>query len=357
MDVLPDSKLVPQTLRGMYGYRPAGVSDFYIKYDHCQHPAPAYDVASAGEYDGGVKATCENAVVEPAGKETCFAIPPLGKLNSKGQTADEAMEACKNRCSGARNMVRPQVAFDPMRFVGGTDMRGRCSALNLVPLNPPPDVAFPADQNIPWGVNDCTRSCFDNEPEGSFICYGLRETSTRTVEAPWEIIQDDPRDEAAAGGPNAHAPTSLLSQIALPILSLLSQIALPILSLLSQIALPILSLSQLGLPILSLSQLGLPILSLSQIALPILSLSQLALPQHSTSPACTCVTPALPSTPTEAIVRCATCSSPRALSAGLLFHVLPQGATQDVRWAALRGRLRPSASIRPVALWRPVHLL
>ena len=74
-------------------------------------------------------------------------------------------------------------------------MKTWCTALNIVPLTPPPDAAFPDDQNIPWGLNDCTKDCFAGEPEGSSICYGLRETSTRTVEAPWTIILDDTRDE------------------------------------------------------------------------------------------------------------------------------------------------------------------
>ena len=73
--------------------------------------------------------------------------------------------------------------------------RGWCTGLNVVPLTPPPLISFPDEQNIPWGLNDCTRECFAGEPEGSSICYGLRETSLRTVEAPWDIIQDDPRDE------------------------------------------------------------------------------------------------------------------------------------------------------------------
>ena len=190
VDVLPDHKPVPQTKEGIYGYRP-DEPDSYLKNDHCQYAAGQYDIAS------DEAASCAGGVAPPDGSATCFAIPPAGQLNNKGQTTEEALAACQARCSGARTVFRPRVAYNPLRLEGGEPMGGRCEALNVVPLTPPPQVAFPEDQNIPWGLGDCTRECFAGEPQGTSICYGLRETSRRTVEAPWDIIQDDPRDEVS----------------------------------------------------------------------------------------------------------------------------------------------------------------
>lgn len=196
VDVLPDSKPVPQTKKGIYGYRPQGVKDAFLRDDHCQYSGGAYDLASeaGATCDGGV-AQLDGAPM-PAGKETCFAIPPLGKRNSKGQTTDEALAACQSKCSASRSLFSPnETTYNPFTIIDGYYKRGFCTALNVVPLTPPAKVAFPDDQNIPWGIGDCTKACFANEPEGSSICYGLRETSIRAVEAPWDIIQDDPRDE------------------------------------------------------------------------------------------------------------------------------------------------------------------
>ena len=144
---------------------------------------------------GPLRLTMRPGVPTPAHEATCFAIPPDGALNSLGQTTQEALGACQARCSVARLAYRSTVTHNPLRFGPGDWLKAWCTALNIVPLTPPPEAAFPDDQNIPWGVNDCTKDCFAGEPEGSSICYGLRETSRRTVEAPWTIILDDTRDE------------------------------------------------------------------------------------------------------------------------------------------------------------------
>ena len=172
----------------MYGYRP-DEPDSFIKTDHCQYPAGSYDLSAS---EGS---SCVNGVAQPAGSETCFAIPPAGQLNSKGQTAEQALTACQNRCSNSITLMRPIIGHDPLQFTNGSFRSSRCTALNVVPLTPPSEVTFPGEQNIPWGVLDCTRDCFANEPAGTSICYGLRETSLRAVETPWDVIQDDPRDE------------------------------------------------------------------------------------------------------------------------------------------------------------------
>ena len=204
IDVLPDHKRVPQTKRGIYGYRP-DEPDSYLRYDHCQHPAGDYDVMTGTgkmtdpDPDTGeafhIPPTCDGGAQPPDEEATCFAIPPAGKLNKKGQTMEEALGACQARCSVTRLAYRSTVTHNPLRFGPGHWLKTWCTALNIVPLTPPPEAAFPDDQNIPWGVNDCTKDCFAGEPEGSSICYGLRETSRRTVEAPWTIILDDTRDE------------------------------------------------------------------------------------------------------------------------------------------------------------------
>ena len=180
VDVLPLSKPVNMTFRSMFGYRPAHALDDYVKTDHCQYASHAsWPVANDGT-------TCAGGQVQPAGTGTCFAIPPEGQRNSLGQTNEQALQSCKDRCSSASSNYNT---------FNGQVVRGYCSALNIVPLTAPPDLAFPNEQNIPWGVGGCTRGCFANEPAGSSICYGLREMGSRAVEAPWDIVRDDPRDE------------------------------------------------------------------------------------------------------------------------------------------------------------------
>ena len=113
VDLLPDSKPVPETRRGMYGYRP-DEPDSFIKTDHCQYPAGSYDLSAS---EGS---SCVNGVAQPAGSETCFAIPPAGQLNSKGQTAEQALTACQNRCSNSITLMRPIIGHDPLQFTNGS---------------------------------------------------------------------------------------------------------------------------------------------------------------------------------------------------------------------------------------------
>ncbi len=193
IDVLPDHKPVTPTKRGIYGYRP-NEPDSYIKTDHCQYPIGQYDVASKKDYTLPSD-VCQTGGQPPDRTATCFAIPPEGKTNRKGQTTEQALAKCHSRCSAARYLAQPKVAYNPFRIVGSTEKTGKCEAVNVVPLTPPAMLTFPDEQNIPWGLHDCKRECFDGEPEGSSICYGLKEASKRTVETPWEVIQDDPRDE------------------------------------------------------------------------------------------------------------------------------------------------------------------
>ena len=62
-------------------------------------------------------------------------------------------------------------------------------------LTPAAQVLFKGEQNIPWGVNDCTRDCFAAEPAGTSVCYGLVGMDKRAVGQINDIAQDDPYDE------------------------------------------------------------------------------------------------------------------------------------------------------------------
>ena len=199
--MLPDSIPVPNTPRGIYGYRPDNAAITYLRMDHCQYTKDTYVLSTRypGEHGRQIGRTfefqngsvCVNGTVEsPLGTprpehRTCFAIPPEGQLNRLGQNESEALAACQERCTSSRGIDFPWRGL------------GYCYAVNIVPMAIPPEVLFPEDQNIPWGVNDCTRECFENEPVGTRICYGVRESPDyrRAVEAPWEIAADDPTDE------------------------------------------------------------------------------------------------------------------------------------------------------------------
>ncbi len=128
IDVLPDEKPVTD----VYGYRPPGALNPMRKIDHCQYVDGMYDILAEEE------AECNQAdgTVHPdPGWATCFAIPPAGKLNSRGETADEALAACNQRCQRAvpgRRYLKAW-SFRHKRFY----RRGAwCSGMNVVPLDP-----------------------------------------------------------------------------------------------------------------------------------------------------------------------------------------------------------------------------
>lgn len=194
IDVLPDLRPVPNMPRAIYGYRPEGATNgrdaayaSYDKFDHCQYAAGEFVLTTRSDHMAGQElvqgARCVNGNVEPETHRTCFAIPPEERTNSLGQNASEALAACQQRCSSSSAISRP------------FGFSAHCYALNVVPLETPPDVIFSSVQNIPWGTNDCTRECFANEPPGTKICYGLRELNARSVDSPWDIVDDDPTDE------------------------------------------------------------------------------------------------------------------------------------------------------------------
>ena len=146
----PASSLPPRTAPASFGRYPQG----------------GFDVVAVQE------AQCVNGQVTPRGSDTCFAIPPVGMRNSRNETQEEAFTRCKNRCTPGRTGLRAQNWCTlQQRFY----TRGAwCGGLNIVPLDPPPDIDFPDEQNIPWGIGGCDRDCFANEPPGSFVCYAIR---------------------------------------------------------------------------------------------------------------------------------------------------------------------------------------
>ena len=124
----------------------------------------------------------------------CIAIPPPGNLSSLNFTDAEALQLCQQRGN-----------------------RVNAGGLNVVPLNPPPGVrlsiADPSKTgvyynsdiastnvatglNIPWGVGNCKRKYFANEPAGTRICYPLQIYGKRAnAELEWQIELDDVEDE------------------------------------------------------------------------------------------------------------------------------------------------------------------
>ena len=112
VDVLPDHKRVPPTLRGIYGFPIPGPVN-YVKTDHCQYTPGYYDIAANSPEVGGA---------------TCFAIPPAGEQNSQKQTTEEALAACQSRCTHTGMLYHPYVTFNPLTISGGAFIGGHCAA-------------------------------------------------------------------------------------------------------------------------------------------------------------------------------------------------------------------------------------
>jgi hypothetical protein len=200
VDVLDGTPVagVDDTSEAIYG-EPA-TTEAFVRLDHCQYE-PSSFIVWDGNHDNCHPPSKKNP--------TCFFVPPPGKTNAKGQTADEALAACQARCQA----------------VGSK----KCLAVHLVPAVMPPRVASLAlpgvSQNIPWGLRNCKQSCLDAEPEGTQICYGIDVTSvSRDVSEAWVISDKDADDEVfystcyrrqqtrSFAGPPCGAPCSPPSQ-------------------------------------------------------------------------------------------------------------------------------------------------
>lgn len=150
VDVLPHSLPVANTSGAMYGYKGSPL-DSWIRIDHAQVPKGGYNLYKH-------KANCAKG--RPAYKfQSCFVLPPEGEviihpkdgysnsvhilnpgLPNNAWTREYALARCKQRCSN-------------QRF-------SSCQGVQVVPLTPPPSVAFNTteDQNIPWDEGDCRYS-------------------------------------------------------------------------------------------------------------------------------------------------------------------------------------------------------
>ena len=172
VDVIADDKPLPNTSQAMYGYSDQG--EEMLKVDHAQYPAGTFQTCPAHTSCPYQSQCVDGAPLNPL-KQICYPIPPPGKTNSAGESRDTALQRCFARCLGYAT--------------------GACTAVNVVPIVPPPMVAFPSEEpNIPWGAGDCTPECLANEPNGSVVCYPLDYVSAHEPNTdPW-VTSTDPRD-------------------------------------------------------------------------------------------------------------------------------------------------------------------
>ena len=175
VDVLSDAATVPNTSEAIYGQSIDG--EEMLKVDHAQYEAGTFNT-----YVGQVSCPSADTCYSPSqcidgaprrAHQTCHPIPPTGELNSAGESREEALQRCFDRCQSAAT--------------------GVCTAVNVVPLEPPPMVRFADDdeRNIPWGSGDCTHECLSNEPNGSAVCYPLDYWSAHEPNSdPWATTTD-----------------------------------------------------------------------------------------------------------------------------------------------------------------------
>ena len=172
VDVIADDKPLANSSRAMYGYAEQG--EEMLKVDHAQYPAGTFQTCPAHTSCPYQSQCVDGAPLNPS-KQICYPIPPPGEINGAGESRDTALQRCFARCLGYAT--------------------GACTAVNVVPIAPPPMVAFPwEEQNIPWGAGDCTPECLANEPNGSAVCYPLDYVSAHEPNSdPW-MTSTDPRD-------------------------------------------------------------------------------------------------------------------------------------------------------------------
>lgn len=96
----------------------------------------------------------------------CIVVPAEGGVNALGETAEQAVAACTDRC----------LALGPT-----------CLGVSVVPIDQPAAVRFRSantpyagttswpvtETNIPWGKSNCDRSCLSGEADvaNSMYCY------------------------------------------------------------------------------------------------------------------------------------------------------------------------------------------
>ena len=122
---------------------------------------------------------------------TCFAIPPEGKRNSKNQTTDEAMEACRQRRHTLPGMRRLMAySFKGDRYY---TRAAWCSGMNVVLWSRTRTCSSRMSRTSRGATARATRSA---SPTSRRVHrYPLREVSRVFVDFPWTVVPDDPSDE------------------------------------------------------------------------------------------------------------------------------------------------------------------
>lgn len=148
IDVLPASQVVPDTSDAKYGQADSTL-ERWQRIDHCQYEQGSYAPWV------GTFTTCNAATRQ----STCFILPPPGLTNTNGQTREEALAACQERCNRNVNQCKSVVV------VPGTMPEAAVEAAG---------VALGTATNIPWGSGNCNSDCLASNPAGSSVCYGLK---------------------------------------------------------------------------------------------------------------------------------------------------------------------------------------
>ena len=185
----------------------------WLRTDHCQYVRRTLGTKADGETLASSAAKVQTTYAKVPLDETtglmqssqtneekitlqaaCIAIPPPGKLSSLNFDDQKALELCQARAT-----------------------KVKAQGINVVPMNPPPGVTLSDDDpnrpsvyyngdpasanvasglNIPWGIGNCKRKYFANEPPGTKICYPLVIYGNRlNAEQEQQIELSDTDDE------------------------------------------------------------------------------------------------------------------------------------------------------------------
>ena len=185
----------------------------WLRIDHCQYVRRTLGTKAMGETLASSAAKVQQTYASvpldevtglmqsSAGDEekitlqaACVAIPPPGNLSSLNFDDEKALELCQARATK----------------VGA-------EGINVVPMDPPPRVQLSVDDpstpsvyyngdpasanvaggmNIPWGIGNCDRKYFANEPPGTKICYPIVVYGNReNAEQKQQVELTDTEDE------------------------------------------------------------------------------------------------------------------------------------------------------------------
>ena len=133
----------------------------------------------------------DNPITQASVLRTCFVVPPEGGKNALGETAEQAVAACRDRCIG---------------------LGSGCIGVSVVPIDQPPPVRFRStnapyagttswpvtETNVPWGQSNCNRACLSGEADvaNSMYCFPqLLVGSNMYLTAKPQVVPNDPRSE------------------------------------------------------------------------------------------------------------------------------------------------------------------